>query len=143
MLTGWDCEPQCGVSVRRAQELGLDERQGSRPERGPRSHSGAPGLIVQEMARTLGRVRGRPDDRGLDQPTHGLDQPTQVLALEPTLVVTGPSKLAGLTFTLTPGEHTLGRGAGSDLRIDDAYLSRRHAAVRCGQGEVIVEDLVS
>src|SRR4051794_28439735 len=88
------------------------------------------------MSRRLHPVRGRPDDPGLDQPT-------QVLALEPTLIVTGPNEFAGLTFTLTPGEHTLGRGAQSDLRIDDPYLSRRHAAVRCGQGEVLVEDLRS
>jgi pSer/pThr/pTyr-binding forkhead associated (FHA) protein len=66
------------------------------------------------------------------------DQRTMVFQAEPVLVVTSEGELHGRTLTF--GELTIGRAAGSDLRLDDPYVSRRHAVVRRTGDELVIED---
>lgn len=52
-------------------------------------------------------------------------------------------RLRGRTHALAPGTTILGRDPGADLRLDDAHVSRRHAALRVEGDRVTVEDLGS
>jgi FHA domain len=59
------------------------------------------------------------------------------------LVIIKPLALRGTSFTLTGERTVVGRGAGSDVRLDDSFISQSHAVVlRQGQ-RVLVEDLGS
>src|SRR6478609_7972897 len=42
-----------------------------------------------------------------------------------------------------PGLLTVGRGAGCDIALDDASVSRRHAEIECREGALRVRDLGS
>jgi pSer/pThr/pTyr-binding forkhead associated (FHA) protein len=66
------------------------------------------------------------------------DQRTMVVEGEPVLVVTSDGELHGRTLAF--GELTIGRAPGSDLRLDDPYVSRRHAVVRRTGDELVIED---
>src|SRR5215210_3615033 len=56
-------------------------------------------------------------------------------------VTAGPD--AGSVLPVGAGEHSIGRGAAADLRLDDPDLSRRHALVRLGAAGATVVDLDS
>jgi len=56
----------------------------------------------------------------------------------PVLVVTSEGELHGRTLAF--GELIIGRAPGSDLRLDDRYVSRRHAVVRRSGDQVVIED---
>jgi hypothetical protein len=58
----------------------------------------------------------------------------------PALVVTSEGALHGRSVTLTGGELSIGRAAGTDLQLDDPYVSRRHAVVRRAGDEFVIED---
>lgn len=49
----------------------------------------------------------------------------------------------GHRFELTPGTMLVGRGAGCQLIIDDALVSRRHAKIHVSPGSAVLEDLGS
>lgn len=49
----------------------------------------------------------------------------------------------GARVTFGEGEHVLGRDPALDLCVDSASVSRRHARLRIGGGEVVLEDLGS
>jgi pSer/pThr/pTyr-binding forkhead associated (FHA) protein len=66
------------------------------------------------------------------------DQRTMMSPAVPVLVVTSEGELHGRTLAF--GELTIGRAPGSDLRLDDPYVSRRHAVVRRTGDEVVIED---
>ena len=66
------------------------------------------------------------------------DQRTMVSSAVPVLVVTSEGELHGRTLAF--GELTIGRAPGSDLRLDDPYVSRRHAVVRRTGDELVIED---
>jgi hypothetical protein len=70
----------------------------------------------------------------------GVDQPTQERELQPTLVVRDPEGLRGQAFALRKAEQNLGRADGNDVRLEDPYVSRRHAVIRRAGRAVIVED---
>jgi hypothetical protein len=53
----------------------------------------------------------------------------------------GPDR--GRTFDLARPASTIGRHAGCDLRLDDPYVSRRHAVVRSDGSGVTIADLGS
>lgn len=57
-----------------------------------------------------------------------------------TLVVTAPESVRGQEFPVRAGELTIGRGSTSDIRIDNPYVSRRHALIRRAGAEVVIED---
>jgi predicted component of type VI protein secretion system len=57
-----------------------------------------------------------------------------------TLTVTALGSLHGQRFVLGDGELTVGRASTSDIRIDDPYVSRRHAVIHRAQDEVAIED---
>jgi DNA-binding NtrC family response regulator len=57
------------------------------------------------------------------------------------LVVRGPDR--GESVTLGPGPLTLGSGAGSDVRLSDPTISRRHLLVTPAEEGVVVRDLGS
>ena len=56
------------------------------------------------------------------------------------LVLEGPD--AGRSFTLGP-QSVLGRDPTSTVHLLDAQVSRRHAIITAGEGQVLVEDLGS
>jgi pSer/pThr/pTyr-binding forkhead associated (FHA) protein len=61
----------------------------------------------------------------------------------PQLVVIAPSRLRGTAYVLSGGRVVVGRGVGCELHLDDATVSRTHAALeRCGS-ETLVTDLGS
>ena len=66
------------------------------------------------------------------------DQRTMVFSAVPVLVVTSEGELHGRTLAF--GELTIGRAPGSDLRLDDPYVSRRHAVVSRTGDELVIED---
>jgi pSer/pThr/pTyr-binding forkhead associated (FHA) protein len=66
------------------------------------------------------------------------DQRTMVSPAVPVLVVTSEGELHGRTLAL--GDLTIGRAPGSDLRLDDPYVSRHHAVVRQTGDELVIED---
>jgi FHA domain len=65
-------------------------------------------------------------------------QRTMLFDAEPVLVVTSEGELHGCTLAF--GELTIGRAPESDLRLDDPYVSRRHAVVRRTGDELAIED---
>lgn len=58
----------------------------------------------------------------------------------PTLVVVSAGAQRALEFPLDGPQRTVGRGAGSDLLLDDPTVSRRHAVFRRAGSAVLVED---
>jgi pSer/pThr/pTyr-binding forkhead associated (FHA) protein len=56
-------------------------------------------------------------------------------------IARGPE--TGRVFELPPGITTLGRGSAADITLDDATVSRRHAALRRVDGRVVLSDLDS
>lgn len=46
-------------------------------------------------------------------------------------------------FTLAPGVYRIGRGPTSDIRLDDASVSRSHACLRVDRDQVVIEELSS
>ena len=46
-------------------------------------------------------------------------------------------------FDLTQGEQTIGRRAGSDIRLEDSVVSLRHAIMRLSGEDMTIEDLHS
>jgi len=56
-------------------------------------------------------------------------------------VETGPR--AGLTYVLGPGTTVVGRGADSDIFLEDVTVSRHHALFTVGDSGLHVEDLGS
>jgi pSer/pThr/pTyr-binding forkhead associated (FHA) protein len=57
------------------------------------------------------------------------------------IVETGPQ--AGLTYVLGPGETIVGRGADSDIFLEDITVSRHHARFTVDDAGLRVEDLGS
>lgn len=57
--------------------------------------------------------------------------------------IVGPPRLAGTVLRLGPGRQLLGRDVGADVRIDDEYVSARHAVITTVGDRVSVEDLGS
>jgi pSer/pThr/pTyr-binding forkhead associated (FHA) protein len=57
------------------------------------------------------------------------------------IVETGPQ--AGLTYVLGPGATVLGRGADSDIFLEDVTVSRHHARVTVDDSGLLIEDLGS
>lgn len=56
------------------------------------------------------------------------------------LVVTAPPQLRGETFSIEKDELTIGRAEDNDVRLEDPYVSRRHAVIRRRQGTLVIED---
>jgi pSer/pThr/pTyr-binding forkhead associated (FHA) protein len=52
-------------------------------------------------------------------------------------------EVSGTTYVLTKPVTRLGRGADTDLRIDDPGISRNHAELRRSGGDVTIADLGS
>jgi len=59
------------------------------------------------------------------------------------LVITGPAPLRGTSFSLSGARMIIGRGAGSDVRIEDSFISEYHAVVVQRGGHAMLEDLGS
>jgi pSer/pThr/pTyr-binding forkhead associated (FHA) protein len=59
------------------------------------------------------------------------------------LVVTQPQQVRGETFSIDRDELTIGRAEGNDVRLEDPYVSRRHAIIRREHGTLHIEDLGS
>jgi hypothetical protein len=69
---------------------------------------------------------------------------TQVLPSPvPTLMVTGTGAFEGKALLLDRATQVIGRGADCDLRLDNPYMSRRHARLRRDASGTIIEDLDS
>ena len=77
---------------------------------------------------------------GLGGPVTGAWLTDRSSALE-LHVVGGPE--AGRTIPLGAGQHVLGRGTEATIRLEDPDVSRRHAQIRVGGGELTVSDLGS
>jgi hypothetical protein len=76
--------------------------------------------------------------------------PTAATQAMPATAVSSPLRLrvtdgadAGRTFYLHPGEQTIGREAGSAIRIEDSTVSHNHALLRVSSEDATVEDLRS
>jgi DNA-binding CsgD family transcriptional regulator len=52
-------------------------------------------------------------------------------------------KTGNQAFSLSPGAYRIGRGPTSDIRIDDASVSRSHATLRVDASRVTIEELGS
>jgi DNA-binding CsgD family transcriptional regulator len=46
-------------------------------------------------------------------------------------------------FVLSAGDFVIGRSPDCGLALDDVLVSRQHAVIRCGEGELSIEDLGS
>ena len=81
-------------------------------------------------------LRGAVLTTGEPLPRDGVTSP----GLVQLRVVSGPG--AGRTVRLMRGDHVVGRAPSSDVRLDDAGVSRAHAVVSVGPDGVKVRDLV-
>ena len=74
----------------------------------------------------------------------GIDAPTQVLRQDaPALIVTSAGSLEGQVLRLDRETQVIGRSAACDLRLDDDYVSQRHAVIRREPFGGVIEDLGS
>ena len=65
-------------------------------------------------------------------PTGREQQPTgwdQTIVAQPALVIRSGGELQGRVLEFRPGTQVIGRQPGCELRIDDGFVSRRHAIV--------------
>jgi hypothetical protein len=62
------------------------------------------------------------------------------VVIKPVLVVRSSGQLQGRVLEIRPGTQILGRQADCELRIDDGFVSRRHAIVVWDGNEVQIED---
>lgn len=69
--------------------------------------------------------------------------PAKRLIPLPMFVVTSSGPLHGHVLIVEADEQVLGRRETSDLRLDDAHVSRAHAVIRRHSGAVWLEDLGS
>lgn len=88
------------------------------------------------------------DDEAMPQRLDGHDSSDpQTLVFQtaaPRLIVSTPDIPDNYEFVLDrPGLYTLERGADSDLRIDNPYVSSRHASIRYAGNILTIEDLDS
>jgi pSer/pThr/pTyr-binding forkhead associated (FHA) protein len=66
------------------------------------------------------------------------------LGLEgPALVVRSGGGRAGETFPLERDRTTIGRSPECDIFLDDVTVSRKHAVIVKGRGDIVLEDLES
>jgi hypothetical protein len=56
------------------------------------------------------------------------------------LLITAPEELAGKAFSLETEHLTIGRAEDNDVRLEDPYVSRRHAVVHRAGGSLVIED---
>ena len=86
--------------------------------------------------------RRNADDMALVQPTKK-DKPPKTRRGEPTQVFVVEGSSTGMALRLGTETIVIGRGAECDLRIDDEYISTRHAVLRLHDGRWYAEDLGS
>jgi pSer/pThr/pTyr-binding forkhead associated (FHA) protein len=65
---------------------------------------------------------------------------TRIFTSNQRLVVVSPGAAHERMLTLDSPARTIGRAADNDLCLDDPYVSRHHAVVRCAGSAVLVED---
>ena len=56
------------------------------------------------------------------------------------LLITAPAELAGQTYSLETEHLTIGRAEDNDVRLEDPYVSRRHAVVHRAGNSLVIED---
>ncbi len=56
------------------------------------------------------------------------------------LVVVAPEPMSGQTFALEKDELSIGRADGNDVRLENPFVSRRHAVVRRAGTALVIED---
>jgi hypothetical protein len=118
------------------------------------ARSGCPGAAAAASAAAPTPGPARPLPAGADPagPT-GRDRRTVVIPDRRTVVMNRPmgqlrimaGRRAGQSFTLSPGETTLGRGPGAQLVLEDdpPYVSRTHCVIRATSERVTITDLDS
>ncbi len=99
-----------------------------------RLHVARLGLVVEADAAVTGSGIRTGDRLELTtQPSGPTPRHRLVLA-----VTGGPA--AGTHFPLPAGDHAVGRDAACDVAVPDPSMSKRHAAVRVGEAQVLVAD---
>jgi hypothetical protein len=76
-------------------------------------------------------------------PTGREQQPTgwdQTIVAQPALVIRSGGQLQGRVLELRPGTQVIGRQPGCELRIDDGFVSRRHAILAHDRDASWLED---
>jgi hypothetical protein len=76
-------------------------------------------------------------------PTGRGQQPTgwdQTIVAQPALVIRSGGELQGRILGVRPGTQVIGRQPGCELRIDDGFVSRRHAVLVHGRDASWLED---
>jgi len=76
-------------------------------------------------------------------PTGREQQPTgwdQTIVAQPALVIRSGGELQGRVLELRPGTQVIGRQPGCELRIDDGFVSRRHAILAHDRDASWLED---
>jgi hypothetical protein len=96
---------------------------------------------LKDLRRGSDAVAVAPDATGL-HPASGVSSAV-VDGREPQLVVRrAPGHAEGMIYDIGEGA-VLGRGDGSDIRLDDPFASSRHARLVFQGGVVVLEDLGS
>jgi hypothetical protein len=78
-----------------------------------------------------------------DTPTGREQRPTgwdETIVAQPALVIRSGGELQGRVLELRPGTQVIGRQPGCELRIDDGFVSRRHAIVARDRDAIWLED---
>ena len=78
-----------------------------------------------------------------DTPTGREQRPTgwdETIVAQPALVIRSGGELRGRVLELRPGTQVIGRQPGCELRIDDGFVSRRHAIVARDRDAIWLED---
>jgi pSer/pThr/pTyr-binding forkhead associated (FHA) protein len=81
-----------------------------------------------------------PDQAGSQRKKTAPDASTYAV---PVLRVISEGSLQGRVLAVHPGRQLIGRATGAEIRLTDAYVSRRHALLTCGYGAVRIEDIGS
>jgi Inner membrane component of T3SS, cytoplasmic domain len=102
----------------------------------------------QRRREAQARLTGRPLQSRLSPPP--VVSPSAVTQTNPFVpavplprILATSGALAGRAFDLHPGELIIGRGAGSEIRLDDPAVSHNHAVLRVDGYRVTIEDLRS
>jgi hypothetical protein len=62
------------------------------------------------------------------------------IVAQPALMIRGGGELQGKILEIRPGKQTIGREPGCELRIDDGFVSRRHAILMWDRDAIWIED---
>jgi hypothetical protein len=110
-------------------------------EQGAECHDRAVQAVPRKDRMERGAMADHP--HRADTPTGREQRPTgwdETIVAQPALVIRSGGELQGRVLELRPGTQVIGRQPGCELRIDDGFVSRRHAIVVRDRDAIWLED---